>query len=216
LGQLEGEKVIVDPAASSIREIEKLVVEVIVPRPIAFVSTLSLDGVANLAPFSFFTAVCPKPPVICFCNSVRSRDGSKPDGYKKDTLRNVEATGEFVVNVVSEEFAEQMVVCSGEYPPDVSEFAISGLTPIPSDLVKPSRVKESYIQMECRLLQVVTVSTEPGGGSLVMGEVLRFHIDDRVMTGTAVDPDKLHPIGRMGGTGYVRTTDRFSLTRPKV
>jgi flavin reductase (DIM6/NTAB) family NADH-FMN oxidoreductase RutF len=155
--------VIVDPASSSIHDIEKLLVGVILPRPIAFVSTISLDGVANLAPFSFFTAVCPRPPVICFCNSIRPRDGAK-----KDTLRNVEATGEFVVNVVSEDFVAQMVACSGDYPPDVSEFDISGLTPIASDLVKPPRVKESRVQMECRLLQVVTVSTEPGGGSLVM------------------------------------------------
>ena len=202
---------IVDPAVSSIHDIERLLVGVILPRPIAFVSTLSLDGVANLAPFSFFTAVCPKPPVICFCNSIRTRDGQK-----KDTLRNVEATGEFVVNVVSEDFAQQMVACSGDYPPDVSEFDISGLTPIPSDLVKPARVKESRVQMECRLLQVVTVSTEPGGGSLVMGEVLRFHVDESVIEQGRVDPDKLRPIGRMGGIEYVRTTDRFSMTRPKV
>jgi flavin reductase (DIM6/NTAB) family NADH-FMN oxidoreductase RutF len=203
--------VIVDPGASSIHDIEKLLVGVILPRPIAFVSTLSPTGVANLAPFSFFTAVCPKPPVICFCNSIRPRDGSK-----KDTLRNVEATGEFVVNVVSEEFAQQMAVCSGEYPPDVSEFDISGLTPIASDLVKPPRVKESHVQMECRLLQVVTVSMEPGGGSLVMGEVLRFHVDDGVMDRGSVDPDKLRPIGRMGGIQYIRTTDRFSMVRPKL
>ena len=202
---------IVDPSSSSIHEIEKLLVGVILPRPIAFVSTIGLDGVTNLAPFSFFTAVCPRPPVICFCNSIRARDGSK-----KDTLRNVEATGEFVVNVVSEDFAAQMVQCSGDYPPDVSEFDVSGLTPIPSDLVRPPRVRESRVQMECRLLQVVTISTEPGGGSLVMGEVLRFHIDDAVMGNGAVDPDKLRPIGRMGGVTYVRTTDRFSMARPKV
>lgn len=202
---------IVDPAASSIHDVEKLLVGVILPRPIAFVSTLSPDGVANLAPFSFFTAVCPKPPVVCFCNSIRLRDGSK-----KDTLRNVEATGEFVINVVSEDFAEQMVACSGEYPSDVSEFDVSGLTPIASDLVKPPRVKESRVQMECRLLQVVTISTEPGGGSLVMGEVLRFHVDDGVMERGSVDPDKLRAIGRMGGIQYVRTSDRFSMARPKV
>jgi flavin reductase (DIM6/NTAB) family NADH-FMN oxidoreductase RutF len=203
--------VIVDPAASSIHDVEKLLVGVILPRPIAFVSTLSPDGVANLAPFSFFTAVCPKPPVVCFCNSIRLRDGSK-----KDTLRNVEATGEFVINVVSEDFAAQMVACSGEYPPDVSEFNVSGLTPIASDLVKPPRVKESRVQMECRLLQVVTISTDPGGGSLVMGEVLRFHVDDGVLDGGSVNPDKLRPIGRMGGIQYVRTTDRFSMARPKI
>jgi flavin reductase (DIM6/NTAB) family NADH-FMN oxidoreductase RutF len=203
--------VIVDPAVSSIHEIERLLVGVILPRPIAFVSTISADGILNLAPFSFFTAVCPKPPVVCFCNSIRSRDGSK-----KDTLRNVEATGEFVVSIVSEDFATQMVACSGDYPPDVSEFDVSGLTPIPSDLVKPPRVKESRVQMECRLLQVVTVSNEPGGGSLVMGQVLRFHVDDGIVENGIVDPDKLQPIGRMGGITYVRTTDRFSLARPKI
>jgi flavin reductase (DIM6/NTAB) family NADH-FMN oxidoreductase RutF len=120
------------------------------------------------------------------------------------------------VNVVSEDFAQQMVTCSGEYPPDVSEFELSGLTPIASDLVKPPRVKESHVQMECRLLQVVTVSSEPGGGSLVMGEVLRFHVDDSVLVNDRVDPDRLRPVGRMGGLEYVRTTDRFSMTRPKV
>jgi flavin reductase (DIM6/NTAB) family NADH-FMN oxidoreductase RutF len=212
LGQLEGEKiVVVDPAASSIRDIEKLLVGVILPRPIAFVSTISPAGIFNLAPFSFFTAVCPKPPVVCFCNSIRSRDGSK-----KDTLCNVEATGEFVLNVVSEDIAQQMVLCSGEYPREVDEFQVSGLTPIPSDLVKPPRVKESRVQMECRLLQVVTVSTEPGGGSLVMGEVVRFHVADSVIEDGKVDPDKLRAIGRMGGIDYVRTTDRFSMARPKV
>jgi flavin reductase (DIM6/NTAB) family NADH-FMN oxidoreductase RutF len=148
--------------------------------------------------------------VVCFCNSVRR------DGTKKDTVRNVEATGEFVVNIVSEDIATQMVACSGDYPPDVSEFDISGLTPIPSDLVKPPRVKESHVQMECKLLQIVTVSDEPGGGSLVMGQVLRFHIDDSVLENNAVDPDKLKPIGRMGGITYCRTTDRFQMARPKI
>jgi flavin reductase (DIM6/NTAB) family NADH-FMN oxidoreductase RutF len=203
--------VIIDPAESSKQDIERLLTGVILPRPIAFVSTISVDGVLNLAPFSFFTAVCPKPPTICFCNSIRSRDGSK-----KDTLRNVEATGEFVVNIISEDIATQMVACSGEFPPDVDEFEVSGLTPIPSDLVKPPRVKECRVQMECRLLQVVTVSSEPGGGSLVLGQVLRFHLDDGIVENGLVDPDKLRPIGRMGGITYVRTTDRFQLARPKV
>ena len=202
---------IVDPAASSIHDIEKLLVGVIVPRPIALVSTLNTDGVPNLAPFSFFTAVCPKPPVVCFCNSVRLRDGAR-----KDTIRNAEATGEFVINIVSEDFAQKMVLCSGEYAPDVNEFDVSGLTPIPSDIVKPPRVKESHVQMECKLLQIVTVSDQPGGGSLVMGQVLRFHVDDRVIKDGRVDADLLQPVGRMGGIDYVRTTDRFSMVRPKM
>jgi flavin reductase (DIM6/NTAB) family NADH-FMN oxidoreductase RutF len=202
--------VTVDPATSQPRDVYKLMVGAIVPRPIAFVSTRSADGVLNLAPFSFFTAISANPPVICFSPMIRSSDGQK-----KDTLRNIEATGEFVVNVVSEEFAAQMNLCSQEFPPEVDEFAASGLTPLASETVKPPRVAESHIQMECRLVQVVHVSPKPLGGSIVLGEVLRFHVDDAVVSNFAIDPDKLRPIGRMGGPTYTRTTDRFNMERPK-
>ena len=121
-----------------------------------------------------------------------------------------------MVNVVSEEFAAQMNIFSTEFPPDVDEFEMSGLTPIPSDLVKPPLVKESHINMECRLLQIVDVSAKPLGGSIVLGEVLRFHIDDALFENFKIDPDELHPIGRMGGPTYTRTTDRFDMVRPKV
>lgn len=200
---------IVDPAVADPRDIAKLLVEAVVPRPIAFVSTLSRQGGLNLAPFSYFTVASANPPVICFAPIIRR------DGTKKDTLLNIEATGEFVVNVVSEDFARQMNLCSGEYPPEVDEFAVSGLTPFPSDVVKPPRVKESRVSMECRLVQIVHVSAKPGGGSLVLGEVVRFHVDDAVVSDDAIDPDKLRPVGRMGGPAYVRTTDRFGLERPK-
>jgi len=149
------------------------------------------------------------PPVICFAPIVR-RDGSK-----KDTLHNIEATGEFVVNVVSEEFAAKMNVTSGEYPPDVDEFALSGLTPVASEVVKAPRVKESHVNMECRLMKIVPVSERPGGGCLVLGEVVRFHVDDAMVSEFAVDPDQLGAVGRMGGATYSRTVDRFELERPK-
>jgi flavin reductase (DIM6/NTAB) family NADH-FMN oxidoreductase RutF len=200
----------IDPATADPRNIYKLMVGAIIPRPIAFVSTLSADGVRNLAPFSFFTGISANPPVVCFSPMVRGSDG-----MKKDTLRNIEATGEFVINVVSEEFAEQMNLCSGEYPPEVDEFNVSGLTAIPSEVVKPPRVKESHIHMECRLLQIVHVSPKPLGGSIVLGEVLRFHVDDAIVNNYAIDPDELHAIGRMGGPTYTRTTDRFNMERPK-
>ncbi|HKX00776.1 MAG TPA: flavin reductase family protein [Bryobacteraceae bacterium] len=202
---------IINPAEHDYRNIYKLMVGVIVPRPIAFVSTVSPEGVRNLAPFSFFTGISANPPVICFSPMIRGSDGSR-----KDTLRNIEAVKEFVVNVVSEEFAEQMNICSAEFPPEVDEFAQSGLTPIASDLVKPPRVKESHINMECRLVQIVHVSPKPLGGSIVLGEVLRFHIDDALFTDYKIDPDKLHPIGRMGGPTYTRTTDRFDMQRPQT
>lgn len=199
---------IVDPAATEPRNIYRLMIGAIVPRPIAFVSTIGADGVLNLAPFSYFTAIGSNPPAVCFSPSIR-RDGSK-----KDTLRNIEATGEFVVNIVSEDFAVQMNLCSGDYPPDVDEFAVSGLTPLASDLVKPPRVKESPIHLECRLLEIVHVSLKPLGGSLVIGEVLRFHVDDAIVTGYTIDPGKLRAIGRMGGETYARTADRFDIARP--
>jgi Conserved protein/domain typically associated with flavoprotein oxygenases, DIM6/NTAB family len=203
--------VIINPAEHDSSNIYKLMIGVIVPRPIAFVSTVSPDGVRNLAPFSFFTAVSANPPVVCFSPMVRGSDGKR-----KDTLHNIEATGEFVVNVVSEEFAEQMNICSAEFPPEIDEFLESGLTPVPSDLIRPPRVAESHVQMECRLLQVVHVSDKPLGGSIVLGEVLRFHIDDALVSDYKVDPDKLRPIGRMAGSTYVRTTDRFEMQRPVV
>src|ERR1041384_27160 len=183
----------------------------IVPRPIAFVSSLSPEGVRNLAPFSFFTGISANPPVICFSTMVRSSDGSR-----KDTLKNVEATGEFVVNVVSEGFAEQMNITSAEFPAEVDEFAESGLTPVPSDLVRPPRVAESLINMECRLFQIVHVSPKPLGGSLILGEILRFHVRDDLFDNYRIDPDKLRAIGRMGGPTFTRTTDRFDLIRPKT
>jgi flavin reductase (DIM6/NTAB) family NADH-FMN oxidoreductase RutF len=132
----------------------------------------------------------------------------------KDTLRNILQTKEFVVNIVSEEFAGKMNATSAQVPPEVDEFALSGLTPIPSELIKPARVAESHVHMECRLLQMVHVSEQPGGGSLVLGEVLRFHVREDLIDNFRIDPEKLRAIGRMAGSTYVRTTDRFDLIRP--
>jgi flavin reductase (DIM6/NTAB) family NADH-FMN oxidoreductase RutF len=209
-GPRGGADVIVDPGNTAAANVYKLMVGAIVPRPIAFVSTLSAAGVRNLAPFSFFTGISANPPVICFSPMIRSSDGQK-----KDTLRNIEETGEFVVNVVSEDFAPQMNLCAPEYPAEVDEFEVSGLTAIPSDLVRPPRVAESRIHMECKLYQIVHVSPKPLGGSLVIGEVLRFHVSDALFTDFRIDPDLLRAIGRMGGPTYARTTDRFDMPRPK-
>ncbi len=201
---------VIDPGQLEYSDIYKLMIGMIVPRPIAFVSTIDPAGIRNLAPFSYFTACSSNPPVVCFCTSVRS--GPRPH---KDTLNNIEATGEFVVNIVSEEIAEQMNKTSADVPADVDEFALSGLTPLASDLVNPPRVAESKVQMECRLHQIVRVSDKPGGGILVLGEVLRFHVLESLMDGNKIDPDQLNAIGRMGGPTYVRTHDRFEMQRPK-
>lgn len=198
-----------DPANHAPGDIYKLMIGAIVPRPIALVSTVDEANVRNLAPFSYFTACSANPPVVVFCPVMRPL----PAGAK-DTLRNIMATREFVVNIVSEEFAEGMNATAAQVPPEVDEFELSGLTPIPSDLVRPARVAESHIHMECRLRQVVTVSDQPGGGSLVLGEVLRFHVREDLIDNFRIDPGKLRAIGRMAGSTYIRTTDRFDLERP--
>jgi flavin reductase (DIM6/NTAB) family NADH-FMN oxidoreductase RutF len=202
------EKIVVDPASCSPETSYKLLIGSIVPRPIAFVSTISPEGVPNLAPFSFFNAVCANPPVVSFASGVRVP--------AKDTLANVRATAEFVVNIVTEDIAEQMNLTSGEYPAGFDEFAISGLTPVPSALVKPPRVRESPVNMECKLLQIVDISTRPLGGSLVIGEVVRFHVDPEITDNLRIDAGKLRAIGRMGGNEYTRTRCRFEMIRPRV
>ena len=207
LGELDS-KVIIDPATIAPINTYKLLVGAVVPRPIAFVSTISPEGVANLAPFSFFTVASANPPVLCFSTSFRDPC--------KDTLVNVRAVKEFVVNIVSEEFAAKMNTTSGEYPYGVDEFAVAGLTPVASDLVRPPRVKESHINMECKLLQTIEVSKQPLGGTLILGEVVRFHIDDAMFEEFRIDPDKLAAVGRMAGNTYTKTRDRFDLVRPQI
>jgi flavin reductase (DIM6/NTAB) family NADH-FMN oxidoreductase RutF len=203
-----------NPSEQTPQDTYKLLVGAVVPRPIAFVSSMDEQGIRNLAPFSFFTVASANPPIVCFCPMVRgaNKNNLQPT---KDTLRNIIATREFVLNVVSEEFASQMNACSAELPPDVDEFDLSGLTPLASELVRPPRVAESHVQMECRLEQIVHVSTEPLGGSLVLGEVLRFHVRESLLENFRIDPDQLHAIGRMAGSTYTRTRDRFEMECPK-
>jgi flavin reductase (DIM6/NTAB) family NADH-FMN oxidoreductase RutF len=200
---------IVDPTSTDPLSVYKLLLGSVVPRPIAFVSTVNPEGAFNLAPFSFFTVASANPPVLVF--SVGRRANPDP---RKDTLRNINTAREFVVNVVSEEFGPKMNLCAGEYPPEMDEFQISGLTPIPSDLVKAPRVAESHINMECRLLYTIELSGLVTGGHLVLGEVIRFHIDDAYVHNYRIDPDKLRAIGRMAGNSYTRTLDRFDMIRP--
>lgn len=200
---------IVDPASTDYSNVYKLLLGSVVPRPIAFVSTVNPEGAFNVAPFSFFTVASANPPVLVF--SVGRRANPDP---RKDTLRNISTAREFVVNVVSEEFGPNMNLCAGEYPPEMDEFQISGLTPIPSDLVKAPRVAESHINMECRLLYTIELSGLVSGGHLVLGEVIRFHIDDAYFHDYRIDPDKLRAIGRMAGNSYTRTLDRFDMIRP--
>jgi flavin reductase (DIM6/NTAB) family NADH-FMN oxidoreductase RutF len=207
---IKGEQVTINPAEHDYGSIYKLLIGSIVPRPIAFVSTVNTTGRRNLAPFSFFSAVCSNPPIVLISTSVRK------DGTQKDTFTNIEATKEFVVNIVSESFARQMNECSADFPPEVDEFAVSGLTAIPGELVKPPRVGESMIQMECTLANIITFGEGPGSGSTIFGQVVRFHVADELFTNFRIDASRLQPIGRMGGPTYTRTNDRFDLPRPDL
>lgn len=204
---------IVDPATTDYKNVYKLLIGAVVPRPIAFVSTISPEGTFNIAPFSFFTIASANPPVLVFNPALRG-NSETPAERRKDTLRNINTAREFVVNIVSEEIAAKMNLCSGDYPPEVDEFQVSGLTPAASDLVKAPRVAESHVNMECRLLYTISMSGFPNGGNVVFGEVIRFHIDDALVQNYRIDPDKLRAIGRMGGASYARTLDRFDMIRP--
>ncbi|MCB0825678.1 MAG: flavin reductase family protein [Armatimonadetes bacterium] len=180
----------------------------VVPRPIAFVSTLSADGVANLAPFSYFNIGGMNPPSLVFCPVL---DG---EGNPKDSLKNIKETGEFVVNLVNREMAEGMNAASYTFPPDASEWEPSGFHPLASQSVKPKRVAESPVQLECRLFQVVKHGDGPSSACYVIGEVVLAHLADELMDGDVILP--LSPISRLGGPDYLdlATGERFSLPRP--
>ncbi len=199
-----------NPSELHHRDIYKLMTGTIVPRPIAWVSTVSPDGVYNLAPFSYFTAVCPQPPLVVFCPTIRNTDGQE-----KDTLRNIRASGEYIINFVTESNAAAMNITSVETPATVDEIARAGLTTTPGAVVNVPRIVESPVHFECKLREIIDIGTHPGAGSLVLGEVVRFHIADDVYLGDfKTDHDKFQAVGRMAGMGYSTTRDRFDLQRP--
>lgn len=201
-----------DPAALSIADRYKLMIGCIIPRPIAFVSTISPDGRPNLAPFSFFAGVGSNPMTLLFCPA------NKEDGTEKDSLRNAKpaaegGVGEFVVNIVSEAFERAMAACAEPLGYGESEFDLSGLTAAASTVVRPPRVAESPVSFECRTVQVIRTNPgAPSGGNIVIGEVVHIHARDGVLNQRLhADPDQIRAIGRMGGMGYCRTRERFEM-----
>jgi flavin reductase (DIM6/NTAB) family NADH-FMN oxidoreductase RutF len=201
----------INPTILPHQSIYKILTGSILPRPIGWISSIDIDGRPNLAPFSFFNVVCSNPPTVLFCPLVRGTDG-KP----KDTLNNVRATNEFVVNIVTEELIDAMNATSIEGPPDLNEFEFAGLTLTPSVTVKPPRVKESPIHFECKVKQIIDINDAPGGGSIVIGTIIHIHVEERVMFGTdKINLMALRPIGRLMASGYCRVTDIIELERPK-
>lgn len=189
----------------------KTILSCVLPRPIAFVSTISTKGVVNLAPFSFFNAVGSNPPAVIFSPC------TKADGTDKDTLNNLREVGEFVVHVVSFGIKEAMNQASFAYSPDVNEFQAAGFTSRASQFVKPPRVAESPVQLECKLLQIVPVGDGPLSANICIGEVLCFHIaSEYLLEDETVDVSKIDLVARLGGDGYSTIRDRFTLAKPQA
>jgi flavin reductase (DIM6/NTAB) family NADH-FMN oxidoreductase RutF len=186
----------------------KYLIGSILPRPIAWVSTVNRDGSFNLAPFSFFTAVSAKPMIIAFCPLIRTSTGEK-----KDTLVNIERTREFVVNFVSRELADKCNLTSSELKYGEDEFKYASLTTLASEQIAAPRVKESKIHFECILRDIISYGDQPGQGSLVTGEVVRVHIDDSLMVNGKISTDRLDPVGRGAGNDWFGTNDKFELER---
>ncbi len=189
-----------------------LLAGIVSPRPIGLIATISTKGVDNLAPFSFYQALCAQPPAVMFC-PVRNRHGEI-----KDSHRNALETGEFVANAVTEDMAEAMNQTSAEYPEDVSEFIEAGFTPIKSELIKSSRVSESPVQMECKVIESVELSDGPLGGTVIIGKIVKIHIDERIYDELkqSIISDNYHLIARLGGAEYATIRDKFELQRPKL
>jgi flavin reductase (DIM6/NTAB) family NADH-FMN oxidoreductase RutF len=196
------------PGDQSTAENYLFMLNAIVPRPVAWVSTVGQEGLFNLAPFSFYNGVCAEPFLLSVSIARRA-------GEKKDTLRNIENSGEFVVSVVAESMAAAMNESSASFPPDVSEFEQVGLTPIPARFVQAPLVRESPINMECRLFRLIEIGTPPQGTTLVLGEIIHYHIDDRILTNGKIDFKKFIPIGRLGKEWNAGLKNLFSLKRPR-
>jgi flavin reductase (DIM6/NTAB) family NADH-FMN oxidoreductase RutF len=200
---------IIDVSSADVVSVYQALVGVVAPRPIAWATTIDGQGRVNLAPFSFFNAFGANPPIVIFSPTLR-RNGSK-----KDTLLNLEVVPEFVLNAAVEDLAEKMNATSKELPPGQSEAEYAGLTLQPSAKVRPPRVAESPVHLECCVRQLMSIGDGPIAANLVIGEVLLIHIDDAVLDPAGrIDPRKLRTIARLGGSDYCRSTDLFEMERP--
>lgn len=196
-----------NPADMDPQDVYKIMAALIVPRPIGFTSTLGPDGTHNLAPFSFFMMITSSPPHVALSIGAK-------DGQEKDTLRNIRERGEYVINTVNRTIGQAMARTAIDFEPDVSEFEVSGLTAVPSDVVAPPRVKEAPASFECQVRNIMPVGGPPYGAHLVIGEIVRMHVQDQlVMQNNRIDMLSLDALGRLTGDSYCSTTDQFELKR---
>lgn len=200
----------IDTAKLGRQELHDLIGNAMVPLPIAFISTVGEDGSYNAAPFSFVAPVCAKPPIICV-------SFARNKGQKKDTLRNIEFSGDFVINVVDEGIIKQAVHASADFPRGTDELKAVGLTAAKSVKVKSPRVAESKINLECCLVQKLELVEEGNGlRAVVFGEVVQMHVRDEVLVNGEIDPSRLKAVGRLGRSIYCRTGDVFEVKRPRI
>lgn len=198
---------IINPAELSRKDRYKLLTGTVIPRPIAWVSSMDGAGNLNLAPFSYFNAVSASPMVLMFSAGIHS------DGRRKDTWANVDQVGEFVVNLTNEETAEAMNRSATVLPAGMSEFPWAGVTPAPSETISVPRVAEAPVSFECKLRQIVIISEEPGGGAAIFGDVQRIHIREEIYQGGYVLLEPFKPIGRLAGPRYTRVNNVFEMFR---
>ncbi len=201
----------IDPKSISTAQLQGYLQGSVGPRPIAFASTMDADGNANVSPFSFFNVFSANPPILIFSPARRVRDNTI-----KHTLINAEVTKEVVINVVNYDIVQQISLASTEYADGVDEFVKSGLTPVASDIVKPYRVKESPVQFECKVNQIIALGSEGGAGNLVVCEVVKIHIDEAVLDSNgAIDQHKIDLVSRLGGNWYSRSNQGlFEVPKP--
>ena len=192
------------------KERHQLLLSGVAPRPIAFISTLSEDGVANLSPYSFFNAFASKPPIVAIGPAIAARTGQP-----KDTWLNILATKECTISAVSHSMVQRMNVTAAPYPPEVDEFVKGGFTKAESSIVKPSYVAESPYAMECKLMENIELRRDIGGnGNIMLLEVVAFHVSDSVLVDGKVDPGRMDLVGRMGFSHYTTTKNRFEAGQP--
>jgi flavin reductase (DIM6/NTAB) family NADH-FMN oxidoreductase RutF len=192
------------------RDAYNWMIHAVTPRPIAWVSTISAEGRTNLAPFSYFQAVCSKPPTLMFSGAINRF------GVKKDSVINVGQVPEFVVNIVPHALAEPMNLTAAPLPHGESEFEKFGITSAPSLKVRPPRVAAAPVAFECKLDRILDFGDGPSGANVVFGTIVCAHVDDAVLGADGqIDPRKLDAIGRMGGDLYTRTSELFNITRPR-
>lgn len=201
----------IDPKTLPVAKVHGYLLGAIAPRPIAFASTLDEEGNPNLSPFSFFNVFSANPPIAIFSPARRGRDNTT-----KHTYENVKKVKECVINIVNYDMVQQMSLASVEYPKGVNEFVKAGFTPIASEVVKPFRVKESPVQLECIVKDVVELGTEGGAGNLVICEVVRIHINEEILDANGrIDPEKIDLVARMGGDWYSRAKlGLFEVAKP--